>query len=164
MDDTQPNSDQQPPRRRGVRVLLFVSLGLNLLIIGVAVGAVLRFVGPEPIRAPARSPGIEIVRALPPELRRDMFRELRAAGSDRRGAQRRDLQDLLDVLRADPFDRAAADAVMRRQGEARAGFETRLRAALLDKLEALPPEERALYAERLSHAMDRHPHKRSHKN
>lgn len=152
------------PAPRWMRLLLFCSLGLNLLIIGLAVGVTLRFGGPEPLRGPPRSMGTAIIRELPHESRRAMFREVHEASRvGRRGQPPRDLSDFIAVLQRQPFDRAAAEAAIRRQAAGRKQFEQAMQQALLDELAAMNAEQRAAYAERLQAAARRHAKRKRHK-
>jgi len=158
-----PNPEAKP-RRKWVRWLLIASLGLNLLVVGLAVGTALRFAGPEPLRAPPRSMGVAVIRELPPEMRRDMFRRAREASGERHGSASRDWQALITLLQAERFDRAAAADLLARQTEARGRFEKSLQVSLLDKLNAMSPAERAAYAERLMEAQERHKKRKDHKS
>lgn len=155
------STTQTSPRRNWVRWLLILSLGLNLLIVGVVVGAVLRFSGPDHVRAPSRSMGIAVIRELPREDRRDMFRQAREASGLRRGTFDRDWQALIDLLQADQFDRSAAEAILARGTEARDRFERSLQGSLLDKLAAMSPQERSAYAQRLIEERAHHDKKKS---
>ena len=146
---------------RWLKVALVVSLALNLLVIGAMIGAALGAGRPgERIRSEVprefgRSP---LVSALEREDRRAVGRELmREAGPLRQN--RTDLRArfdrLLDALRAEPFDRAAVEALLSEQREAGARRLELAEAALLSRLAAMSPEARAAYAERLDRSLRR---------
>ncbi|MCW8843455.1 MAG: periplasmic heavy metal sensor [Rhodobacteraceae bacterium] len=137
-----------PKMRRGVRIVLIASLAFNLLIVGLAVGAMLSG-GPKAhrdMRLPAH------VRALDHEDRRAIGRGIRAAHKDGRlgprasSAQTRQLADLIE---AEVFDRAAVATLMDEiEAAKRSRFEV-ARDVWLGRVEAMSDDERAAYAERL---------------
>lgn len=144
---------------RGVRVALAVSVALNLLVAGLVAGAVLRDGGPRDrmVRDLDIGPFTE---ALSPEdraaLRRDFMDRmpgLRAMRAEMRG----DLAALLRVLRVEPFDRAAAAAVLAHHGE-RVRVRTELgQELLLDRFAAMSPAAREAFADRLERRLQRGP-------
>lgn len=138
---------------RSLRILLFVSLALNLLILGLAAGAVLSggLRGLHP-RAMELSVG-PLSDALEDEDRRHIrstLREMARSGEPTRMTRGAALAELIAAVGAEPFDRAAVAAILDEQG---AGFATLQRAAqeaYLDRLVAMGPQGRAAYAERLA--------------
>lgn len=144
---------------RGLRVALGISVALNLLVAGLVAGAVLRDGGPRDrmVRDLDFGPFTE---ALSPEdraaLRQDFMGQmpdLRAVRREMRG----DLEALLAVLRVEPFDRAAAAAVLERHGE-RVRSRTELgQTLLLDRFAAMSPEARDAFADRLERRLRRGP-------
>lgn len=131
---------------------MVVSLGINLLVAGIVVGSIVA----GPMRG-GRPPSVEFVlgpfaRALAPEDRLAIARDLYAR-SDLRAMDRRerhgDLTELAAALRAEPFDREAVEAVMSRQRDRVRGLETAVEAAVLDRLGRMSAEERAGFADRL---------------
>ena len=89
-----------PGTKPWLRVVLGLSLMLNLLIVGLVLGAVIRFGGPG--ERPPPPTGVAMFRALPSDDRRAMRDHLREAllpPSDRRS----EAEDLAEVLSADPL-------------------------------------------------------------
>ncbi len=144
----------------GLRVLLFASLALNLLVVGALVGAGLWGGWGHGHHGPGLdAAGGPMTRALSREDRRAISQRMRQAyrdGRPGRAAHRAAFEALLDDLRAEPFQRAAVEAHMARM---RGLLTDRLelgQTLLLDRLEAMSPSERAAFADRLEHG--RHPH------
>ncbi len=149
---TQPS--EKPPMGRRIRLVLFVSLALNLVVIGLVAGVV--FKGGPPPRGTSR--GFETVlpysRAFTEDQRQDLRRELRKSFAPRKDDKRgggmvESYREALEVLREDPFERARFDAVIGKQkalAEKRHGSGQEL---LIKYLEAMTPQERAAYAVRL---------------
>lgn len=155
--------DWQASRR--VRVLLVLSLALNLAVAGVVIGAM---VTGGPRGGPARidmSLG-PLGRALSPQDRRAVVRDLRetgALGGMDRGARRQALAETVALLRAEPFapDALARGFTSQRERGGRvleAGHE-----ALVAHIAAMTLEERAALADRLEaegwHRPDRAEHR-----
>jgi Spy/CpxP family protein refolding chaperone len=148
---------------RWLKVALVLSLGLNLLVIAAVIGAALgaprmhdRMRGEVP-REFGRSP---LVSALAAEDRRAVARELRRAAEplrENRADLRGRFERLLEAIRAEPFDRAALEALLGAQREAGARRLKIAEAALLARLEAMSPEARAAYAARLDASLRRGP-------
>ncbi|MFW2544654.1 periplasmic heavy metal sensor [Primorskyibacter sp. 2E107] len=153
--------DRPTGKRRWLRALLFVSLALNLAVIGLAVGLMLRGAPP---RGPERG-GADYVmpytRALDADQRRAVWRDLKRDFSERRDQHGKDRQDLIQdyrdalaVLRADRFDSAAMMAILDRQS-ARATERQQVGQQVLNAyLASLTPEARAAYAARLAREID----------
>lgn len=144
---------QQPPRTaRWVRVLLALSLALNLLVLG-AVGGALTMRGKW--QGHARVAGFSggpLTRALVPEDRRRIGQEIRAAydtGALPRVDRAAALEALVADLRAVPFDpQAVAAELDDRQIRLEAHFRMAQR-LLLDRLTQMTDAERAAFADRL---------------
>lgn len=153
---TEP-ADTKPPRTRGwIRILLGVSLALNLAVIGLAVGAALRLGGPGADRRPPPPVGALLYRELPREDRR-LLRSHAIGDRDTRHARRQ--ADALAVdaaLRATPFDRAALQAVLDRQAQHRIDRQRSVQRAWLERVSRMSAEDRAAYADRLQEALRRH--------
>ena len=150
----------RPPRARmgrGVRVLLFASLALNLAVVGLVLGFVLRapFDGPPP--RPDRVGGA-LTFALSDEDRheigRRVFRELRADGRDRR-SRRADYDRILTALRADPYDARAVQDLLEAQRQDAARFQAAGQRALLAHIDGMSPEARRAFADRLEEGLER---------
>ncbi len=140
---------------RGLRLLLLLSLALNLLVAGLLLGDALAGGGPGgPPRRVEMSLG-PVARALGEEDRRaiqDALRgrpELAALGRGPRGAGGPDFAAILAALRAEPFDPERARAAFAAQARAVAAAQGAAQEALLARLAAMPPEERRAVADRL---------------
>lgn len=130
-----------------VRVLLGVSLAANLLIVGLATGAALRFGGSKADRPPPPT-GVSIYLSLPSEDRkvlRTKLREVMPARQDRMA----EAEELSRVLATTPFDRAALEEVMRVQSGQRAQFQSAMEGVWLEHVAEMDDATRAAYAERL---------------
>jgi uncharacterized membrane protein len=146
---------------RWMKVLLVVSLALNLLVAGALIGAVLghdraeRRERSEVPREFMRSP---FLGALDGEDRRAVGRELmREEGSLRqnRAELRARFERLLAAIRAEPFDRAVIEAILDEQRAAGARRLELAEEAVLDRLSAMSPAARAAYADRLDRSLRR---------
>ncbi|MEL6960180.1 MAG: periplasmic heavy metal sensor [Pseudomonadota bacterium] len=139
------------------RAVLIVSLGLNLVIVGVIVGA-LATGGFGKGR-----PGIDlsvgpISRALSDEDRAAMRETIRAIGPfnrDTRAQMRADMIEIAAILRAESYDRSALEAVLRRQAERLQGGQAAIVTALLDRVEQMGPADRTAFADRIEENMRR---------
>lgn len=153
----QTPSRADPPRTRGwVKVVLAISLALNLAIVGLAAGAMLRNGGP-PGRDDDRDFGLG---PLADALSREDRRALRSAFLDRyadglggRAALRADFDALLAALRAEPFDPAALDAAFASIAARNADLLDRGRAVVADYLKGMDAATRADFADRLETAL-----------
>lgn len=144
---------------KGLRIALIVSLALNLLVVGVVGGAMLsgdRWHHRGPPRVEAI--GGPLTRALAPEDRRVLAREMRAAHRDRnwsRDRLREEFTGLVADLKATPFDPQAVEARLTRIQQA---FRERIdsgQALLVARLAGMDDAERAAYAERFQEEMQR---------
>ena len=156
MSETQ----QGKPRTAGwVKVALAVSLALNLAIVGMVAGVVLRRGGGDDgapaLRTLGLGPfGIALSREARDELRGRIERRGAPLREDRR-AIGGTLRAVQAALLADPVDRAAAEAAFARSRELAASLQESGHVALLDQIETMTPQERADLAERLSRMMRR---------
>lgn len=148
-----------PKMRRGVRVLLFASLAVNLLVAGLVVGAVVSHRTGDSHRPPRIDQvGGPMARALSREDRRALGREMREAQGDRRGTRaeiRAEFDKMIVALEASPYDSAVVRESLERQMQgieqgAQLGFEL-----LLQRLDAMSDAERAAYAARLREELTR---------
>ena len=142
-----------------VRWLLFGSLAVNLLILGVVIGWVLSPDGPRRDDRPARSlMGAPFAEALAPEDRRALLREMRGRAERIEGTRdelRARFETLLGALRAEEWDRGAVSAVLDDQRRAAEGRQRLGEELLLDRLDAMTPEARRAYADRLEERVRR---------
>ena len=155
--------------RRGRRLLpwlLGVSLALNLLVIGAFAGAAYRHAGGPGARGEppgVRGYGSPYVQALPREARRELGRALRGGSEGKamsRAARRALYDEMLVALRRDPFDPAAAEAVLQAQRTAVDGVQRRAHSAWLAEIAGMDAAARADYADTLEEVLERGPRHR----
>lgn len=143
-----------PKRGRGWKILLVLSLALNLLFIGLIGGAMARFGGPfahdRGQTARGASLGAAVFRALPRDERRAMFRKV--AGERERDATGAD--ELLTTLRADSLDREALAAFAEDQGERRRAHGEAIAEAWVEKVAVMSVEDRRAYADRIEEILN----------
>lgn len=151
---TQPQgpTPAEPRRMRPwQRWLLVLSLGFNLLILGIVAGAF--FDRDGPIRAPGLDLSLgPMTRALPEDGRRAVMEHMRAGGyltRDGRDAMRADTEALLQVLRAERFDAVAAAAVLDRQRGRVLHFQDGAQDAFLAVMARMSLADRRAFADRL---------------
>jgi uncharacterized membrane protein len=149
------------PAPRWMRILLVVSLALNLLVAGATLGMVLR--GGPPL-AEGREVGFgPFAAALSPEDRSELRRAFIArsiAEGDGRRAMREDMRALLGALRADPFDADALRAALAHVAGRHAGRLELGLSLIEDRVLAQSPEERLAFADRLERELRRGPRRR----
>lgn len=164
MSVTPPTETPVPGRRRWVQVLLAASLTVNVLVLSVVAGAVLRDghdgkdgrdrrKPPSAERSMLREGGLTpFFDAMSPEARERMAEAFRAEGGVAKPDKAElaaDFRDFISILRAEPFDPAALGAVLETQ---HARVETRIltgRRVLVEQIEAMEPVERAGFADAL---------------
>lgn len=155
MPDTTPKPGSG--LRGWLRVVLFASLALNLVIVGVVAGALLRDGGPGGPRGPGRDGALPYTAALSDDQRRAVRRAIVAARENNpaKGRWLPGYTEAIAILRAEQFDAAALEAVLIRQAEASRAYSDTGRAALLAAVAEMSAEDRAAYADRLEEAMAR---------
>jgi uncharacterized membrane protein len=138
------------------KIILALSLGLNLLFLGLAGGAFLRD-GP-----PGRNNSVRdlnfgpMTEALTGEDRESLRRSFQRAAPDLREHRRdtqNDLGELLTVLRAADFERAKVEALFARNNERAAQRQKLGQNLMLDLLVAMTTDARHEFADRLEMAM-----------
>lgn len=144
---------------RGLRIALGLSVALNLLVLGIVAGAVLRDGGPRDrmVRDLDFGPFTEALSATDRDALREEFVARMPALRDTRRAIREDFNALLAVLRADPYDAEAARQVLQAH---RDRMEERIdlgQDLMLQRLAAMTPEARANFADRLERRLRRGP-------
>lgn len=155
-------SQPKPPEQakgasRGLRIALAVSVALNLLVVGLAAGAVLRHgPGERMIRDLDFGPFGEAFSREDREAMRQGFLARAGDVEDMRDALRRDADELLDALRAEPFDPARVGAALEGQGRRMAERLELGRSLVLERIAAMSAAERAAFADRLEDAMRNH--------
>lgn len=134
------------------RLVLVLSLALNLLVVGVVVGGAVRHHrhgGDESARDIGFGPFTE---ALSKEDRKALRRAFLAANPgfrDMRKDMGRDMGDLIAALRADPWDAVAAGIILAGQSQRMTDWMDTGRDLLLERLSAMTPQDRAAFADRL---------------
>jgi uncharacterized membrane protein len=148
-------------RRNWLKWALVASLAVNLAVLGLVAGALIK--GPPP----APWPGIALwhyARALPDPYRHDLGQALRAnrrAWMAPRDALRRQRDALAAALAAEPYAPEAVAEVLTREAALTGELSSRGAALLLAQIERMSPEERAAYAAALADGHGRHrgPHR-----
>ncbi|MDB6452390.1 periplasmic heavy metal sensor [Falsirhodobacter sp. 20TX0035] len=149
---------------RTLRLLLILSVTLNLAIAGIVAGAALRHPPPpDPGRGPAFGAYDRAFSEEDRKAMRDAFH--REAPDFGKGwqAMKDDTADLLTTLRTEPYDPARTEAIFARQRE-RGGQMMALGQRLMaQRLAEMTPEERLAFANRLAERMERdRPHPKDH--
>lgn len=159
MTDLQPPLTPPPARSPlWMRILLALSLTLNLAVLGIVAGALLRD-HDERRPMPVRDLGFGAFDdALSPDDRRELRRAFMDEGPDFRGARRAMRQDfaaILTALRADPFDPAALQTVLDRQNARGAEMLAFGQKLLSERVAAMDPAARLAFADRLEESLTR---------
>ena len=143
--------------RPWLKVVFALSLALNLLVLGVVGGAVLRHGGFDGRHH--HMAGGPLTRALSKEdkrvVAREMRRTYRARGRDGRAAYGEAMRQLVAGLRAEPFDPAPVAAQMSGMREMLGQRVAIGQQVLLEHLVQMEPEARYDFAGRLEKAMKR---------
>ncbi|WP_172331518.1 periplasmic heavy metal sensor [Mangrovicoccus sp. HB161399] len=148
-------SEPASPRRKlAWRILTGVSLALNVLVICAVAGLFLSKRAFDGDRPPPMRPGFvaPLIGVLPPGDRRAVLSELHAIGRAEgvtRGTQEEVRLRVIALLEAEPFDPEALRDLLDGSNAAFAGFTDRAHAVIIDRIAAMPPEERAEYVDRL---------------
>lgn len=150
---TDANDTPKGTGRRWPKVLLGVSLALNLLVLGVVGGAMLRFGGTHGDRPPPRSVGATLFRELPREDRRALWAGSGKSHNDRRARQKEEAAAVSAALRATPFDRAALEAVLDAQSAHQVTFQETVQQAWLTRISGMNDADRLAYADRLERTL-----------
>lgn len=151
---TKTPADPEIParRRRSVKLLLIVSLALNLLVVGVLVGGLIRQDPPGAHRSAGGSSGIgsAAILALPHETRQALREELsRDDTSDRQADRLAALPALLDELRSEDYDAQTFAEDLRDIRRARNERLAEVELALARRIASMSAAERAAYADQL---------------
>ena len=156
------DTNTSPPRRRRsplwVRILLSLSLAINLAIAGLVAGLVLRGDGPLRGGGAGLSYALPYIVALERDERRAVMGAVRGNPDlpDRR-ARRAQFDDMLTALRAEPLDREAVRAILSRQAGGVAQVQAVAQEAWLDRVAAMTPVERVAYAARVEEILNKGP-------
>ncbi|WP_299986878.1 periplasmic heavy metal sensor [uncultured Ruegeria sp.] len=156
-------SDSPAPKRKWMPILLVVSLAVNLLIAGIALGTALRFKGSDHAVAPPGF-GPALYYALPKTDRKALRGELSGLRGKGSHMRKQDFSALSQALRAMPFDPSAVEDLLEKQAQATAVIQTALHQQWLTQVSAMSEEERADYADRLEEIVKRGPRKHKKRN
>lgn len=156
-------TDETKKKLPWLKVVLAVSLGLNLLIAGAVVGAKMSGFRSDRVDDKGERLGFSVGpygRALTKEDRREMRKafvkrapELR---QDRR-AMRGFGQDLVAALRQQPFDGDAITTILTKQLELAGDMQAVGKDVLAERISAMTPEARLAFADRLEMMLKRGP-------
>lgn len=159
--------DDKPVSRhsRWIRIALAVSVGLNLLVVGVIAGAAFDGRGPgmhggRPGPEGALGPvGLRLYSAaLPADGRRAMLAALRADDQvlrDGRSRLRVHIQTMTRLLQAEPFSIDAVRAELETQADSVGGMMRHGADILVDQIATMTPGERADFAAALGTRLKR---------
>ncbi len=144
-------ADTPMPKNSGrlIKLLLLVSLGINLAIGGLAVGL---WAFDKPKRPPSPDAVAFLTFALPQEHREALRRQLvsrRAELRSNRAAIRNLRLQMIEALQAEPFDITSIADMLERQRSRFLSLGELAHSALLERIDMLTPEERAIYVETL---------------
>ncbi|MGZ2257561.1 periplasmic heavy metal sensor [Roseobacter sp. A03A-229] len=157
-------TETTPPKRsvpRWIKIMLGLSLALNLAVIGLIGGAVLRH-GDGKVAGARNSGfgayGLPYMIALPREDRRAVGRAVRSAADlPDREARRALYRDVLSALRATPFDATVLSAAVLRQAETAVAVQKTAQAAWLAQVSGMSDAERSAYADAVEEVLQRGP-------
>jgi len=161
--DPAPQAPPKPARNgasKGVKVVLFLSLAVNLLIVGVVSGAIFFHGPPDRDRAPElRDAGLGPLELVLNRSQREALKnELRDRTGDlreNRAAMRADIGRILAALRAEPFDAAGFEAVLADQRRTVLERQVIGQQALIGLVVAATPAERHDMADRIERGLRR---------
>lgn len=150
------------PKRRfpWMRIVLVVSLALNLLVVGLVAGSMLgkdRRDGPQGLRSIGLGP---FAMALPEKDRREIRAALRrdaAPFAENRRAIRREIEALVEILEGETLDEADLRAAVDRQRDRVAERLALGSDVFVAQIVRMTAEERASYAAGLDHMLSRGP-------
>jgi uncharacterized membrane protein len=149
------SEDVKPKMSLWLRVLLFGSLALNLLVIGLVAGVMIRF-GKSGVERPPRTVGTLMYRELSREDRRALWRETARKRDDLGTRRLAEGAAVMAALRQVPFDKTSLESVLDEQAIAREGFHRSVQDKWLARVAAMSDTERAAYADRLEKGIERH--------
>lgn len=157
---TPSNSAEKSGKFRWSRVILALSLALNLAVVGLIAGA---FLGKERDAPPRGYSSRDVgyapyISALNKDERRAVGRKLMNAAPSRdeaRDARREGFEQILDALRATPYDPAALEAAISSQREDLARRQQVGQDILVERVHNMTVAERQAYAQRLDQILTR---------
>ncbi|MGI3168022.1 periplasmic heavy metal sensor [Pseudooceanicola sp. C21-150M6] len=145
------------PRRMGwpLRLLLLVSLGLNLLVAGVVAGHMMNGRPERNVPRVDRMIG-PLTFALSEKDRREIGRELRREYRTARPSHddvAEEYRGLITALRANPFDPSVVETVLDRQAETATTRLMRGQTVLMDRISGMSTQDRSEFADRLEEGL-----------
>ena len=161
--DTPSAPEPQKPKR-WIRILLGVSLALNLLVVGLVIGAAYRFHGHDGFRPSQRSLGALLFSELPREDRAHLRKGIYPSRKQRMEHREAEMQAVLAALRSPQFDADAVDGVLTQQVQQRQNSLDALQRAWIDRVAEMTHSERLAYADRLEEAVERRGHDKGRKD
>ena len=140
---------EKPKSSRVVKLILVLSLGINLVIGGMAIG-LWSF---DKHKRPASPDAVAFLSFALPKEHRDALREQLIGRRAELRANRAALADMrrqmVVALEAEPFDISAVEEILARQRQRFLALGELAHSALLERIEMLTPEGRAIYVESL---------------
>ncbi|MDA8747638.1 periplasmic heavy metal sensor [Litoreibacter sp.] len=149
------SEDKAKSGRRWTRILLVISLGVNLLVLGMFAGA--QFAG-NPERSTGAKRGHSKLpigpygRAFSKEDRaelRKMFDARKPWFEQSRRQMRGFGQEMAEAVRSESFDAALISDILQRQSTVLSAFQAEGQNLLVDRITAMTPDQRAAFADRL---------------
>lgn len=147
---------------RRLKIMLGVSLALNLAVVGLIAGAVLRG-GPKGPPPSSRSYAAPYIRALPHADRRAIFHGIRKSDIGRKtnhAARRALYEQMLVVLRAEELDASTILAVLAQQKAGSQDIQDAVQTGWITLLSDMGLAERRAYADAVEVEMKRRSHKK----
>ena len=138
------------------RLFFFISAAINVLAIGGLIGFAVGGGFTRDVASIETGPNVApraVMRALPPEVRRELRRDLARAwmdSRDERAAWRAANADVTRLLEAEPYDAAAMEAALARQRASSEAVTARFHNAIAQALPRLTPAQRAQTASALA--------------
>lgn len=145
-----------PKMKLWLRIVLAGSLGLNLAVAGLAIGAVVRF-RDEARPKPEPSFGVMLFRELDHKTRRSLRQKAGGDHGSFRDRRRAESERILSLLRADPFEPETLSGFIQQQASSGHDFQMSVQQAWVARMVAMTGVERASYADKLQQRMLR-PH------
>lgn len=151
---SQPEQDTTARKWRWGKVLLALSLALNVAILGAIGGAAYRF---KDRRDGATPPSLAVMlfRELDRETRHKLMRHASGRHDSVRGQRAANRKDLFAALRAEPFALEPVIEVLDRHAGRQAAFREAVREEWLSKLQNMSSEERAALVDRMERRSQR---------
>jgi len=135
-------------KARSTTILLIVSLAINFLVAGAAIGFILREKpGPKFPNHLGR-----VLADVDPEQRKDLkqrFREFREEGKERHQEMRRHQRKLAKVVMREPFDEDAVRAAFTEARAARDEVQAHMQDQMIEAIKDLEPQQRAEVMKRI---------------